>query len=70
VALAAGRFWPAPADAPAYAQTLYDTLHAMDASGAEVLLVQAPPQGDDWAAVHDRLQRSSAAGDDRFGDAD
>jgi L-threonylcarbamoyladenylate synthase len=70
VSLAAGRFWPAPADAPAYAQTLYDALHAMDASGAEVLLVQAPPQGDDWAAVHDRLQRSSAAGDDRFDDAD
>jgi len=76
--LAAGRFWPAPVRAADYAQKLYDTLHAMDASTAEVLLVQAPPQADaqagaqaeDWVAVHDRLQRSAAAGDGRFDDAD
>jgi L-threonylcarbamoyladenylate synthase len=70
VPLAAGRFWPAPADEPAYAHSLYDTLHAMDASGAEVLLVQAPPRADAWAAVHDRLQRAAAAADGWFDDAD
>lgn len=68
--LPAGRFWAAAADAAAYGHDLYDVLHAMDRSGAESLLVQAPPQGEEWAAVRDRLGRSAAAADGRYDDAD
>jgi len=42
----------------------------MDASGAEVLLVERPPDGEAWAALNDRLARSAAGSDDRFSDAD
>jgi L-threonylcarbamoyladenylate synthase len=57
----AARFWAAPASAESYARRLYDWLHEMDASGADVLLVERPPDGEAWAAVRDRLQRSAAA---------
>jgi hypothetical protein len=45
-------------------------LHAMDSSCAERLLVQRPPCGEAWTALHDRLERSSAALDQPFYDAD
>jgi len=59
-ALPPGRFWAAAATPEAYARHLYEFLHAMDASGAEVLLVQCPPAGEAWDAVRDRLQRSAS----------
>jgi L-threonylcarbamoyladenylate synthase len=43
-----------------YARLLYAHLHRMDASGADLLLVAAPPQGPEWLAVHDRLSRAQA----------
>jgi len=60
----------APAAAQTYALHLYEFLHAMDASGADRLLVQRPPGGEAWAALHDRLERSSAPLERRYDDAD
>jgi L-threonylcarbamoyladenylate synthase len=60
----------APADPQTYERGLYLFLHAMDASCAERLLVQRPPRGEAWTALHDRLERSSAGLDRPFDDAD
>jgi len=57
----------APADAADYARRLYALLHRLDESGAARIVVAAPPQGEAWEAVHDRLRRAAAAaeaGDD------
>lgn len=56
-----------PADPVAYAHGLYAGLRAIDALGANLLLVERPPEGPAWLAVHDRLRRSAAGatpGDD------
>ena len=53
----------APATAAEYARRLYALLHRLDEAGAERLLVAAPPRGDDWEAVDDRLHRAAAAAD-------
>ena len=37
-------------------------LRALDATGADRIMVEAVPAGDEWAAVADRLARASAAG--------
>jgi L-threonylcarbamoyladenylate synthase len=62
--------WIAPAAPEQYEHDLYDVLHQMDASGAERLLVQRPPQGPEWAALHDRLERAAAPRAEAFDDAD
>jgi L-threonylcarbamoyladenylate synthase len=41
------------------AQQLYDTLHKMDALGAEILLIEAPPNAPEWLAILDRLTRAA-----------
>ena len=41
------------------AQQLYDTLHKMDALGAEILLIEAPPVTPEWLAILDRLTRAA-----------
>jgi L-threonylcarbamoyladenylate synthase len=51
----------APANAAEYARRLYALLHQLDGSGAARILVAAPPQGEAWDAVHDRLRRAAAA---------
>jgi L-threonylcarbamoyladenylate synthase len=51
----------APANAAEYARRLYALLHQLDESGAARILVVAPPQGEAWDAVHDRLRRAAAA---------
>ena len=57
---AAGLDWhAAPADAKGYAFELYATLRMLDASGAELILVEAPPPQAEWQAVADRLQRAA-----------
>jgi len=56
-----------PAEPVAYAHGLYAGLRAIDALGANLLLVERPPEGPAWLAVHDRLRRSAAGaapGDD------
>lgn len=44
----------------AYGRDLYENLHKLDRAGCDRILVQAPPQSPEWAAVNDRLGRASA----------
>ena len=37
-----------------------DALRQLDASGAARLLIETPPAGPAWEAVHDRLSRAAA----------
>lgn len=48
----------APREPLGYAHDLYANLRALDASGCEEILVEAPPSTADWAAVIDRLARA------------
>jgi len=48
-----------PASPAGFAHALYAALRAMDGSGAEVILVEAPPTGPDWLGVNDRLRRAA-----------
>lgn len=41
------------------AEQLYAALHALDALGAKVILIESPPEGAEWAALHDRLERAA-----------
>jgi len=53
--------WDAAGDTPAaYAHDLYAHLRALDASGADLILVESPPSGTAWEGVNDRLARASA----------
>ncbi len=49
-----------PHAAEAYARALYAELHRCDREGAELIAVEAPPSGPEWAAIADRLRRASA----------
>jgi len=51
-----------PRDPAAYAQRLYAALRELDSAGCERILVEAPPEGADWAAVRDRLQKACSDG--------
>jgi L-threonylcarbamoyladenylate synthase len=42
-----------------FAHALYAALRAMDHAGAELILVEAPPQGGAWLGVNDRLRRAA-----------
>jgi L-threonylcarbamoyladenylate synthase len=55
----------APENPGPYAHDLYANLRALDASGAGLILVEAPPRDATWEAVNDRLARAAAgAGED------
>jgi len=43
-----------------YARTLYSNLRALDAAGADRIVVVAPPLGERWLPIHDRLLRARA----------
>lgn len=47
-----------PRDPHAYAQKLYGALRELDSAGCDEILVEAPPEAPEWAAVRDRLQRA------------
>ena len=49
----------APADAEGYAHELYAALRLLDSSGAARILVERVPEGEEWTAIRDRLQRAS-----------
>ena len=51
--------WEAAGAAGAYAHALYATLRAMDAVGADLIVIEHPPQGADWEGVNDRLRRAA-----------
>jgi L-threonylcarbamoyladenylate synthase len=46
-----------------YARHLYAALRAMDAEGADRILVEDAPEGEAWTAVRDRLQRATTGAD-------
>jgi L-threonylcarbamoyladenylate synthase len=48
-----------PAEADGYAQGLYAALRSMDGVGADVILVQRPPQDIAWLGINDRLRRAA-----------
>jgi L-threonylcarbamoyladenylate synthase len=48
-----------PASANLYARGLYAALRELDALGADIILVEAPPAGGHWTAVNDRLRRAA-----------
>lgn len=48
-----------PATPEGFAHALYAALRAMDHAGADVILVEAPPQGGAWLGVNDRLRRAA-----------
>ena len=48
----------AAADAISYAQDLYANLRRLDQAGADLILVETPPQTEEWRAVCDRLARA------------
>jgi L-threonylcarbamoyladenylate synthase len=54
----------APADPVAYAHDLYANLRRLDAANADVILIEAVPDTDDWLAVRDRLMRATHGEDD------
>jgi L-threonylcarbamoyladenylate synthase len=49
-----------PHDPEAFARALYAELHHCDEAGAELIVVEALPAGDEWRAIADRLKRASA----------
>lgn len=59
--LLSGLVWRhAPSSAEAYAHALYANLRDLDCAGADVIVVERPPEHPDWAAVLDRLTRAAA----------
>jgi L-threonylcarbamoyladenylate synthase len=49
----------APADAVTYAHDMYAVLRQLDTQGLDVLLLETPPAGEQWSAIHDRLGRAA-----------
>jgi L-threonylcarbamoyladenylate synthase len=47
-----------PADPSGYASTLYAALHALDAAGLDRIVIDSPPETEEWQAVWDRLRRA------------
>ena len=56
-----------PDDAAGYAHGLYAALRSLDQLGCAAILVEAPPTGEAWEGVADRLKRA-AAGSNSAGD--
>jgi len=48
-----------PATPDGFAHALYAALRAMDGHGADIILVEAPPQDGAWLGVNDRLRRAA-----------
>ncbi len=49
-----------PDDVAGYSAGLFAALHRLDDAGLDRIVVEEPPAGDDWLAVHDRLRRAAA----------
>jgi len=49
-----------PHDAEAFARALYAELHRCDELGAQLIIVEAPPETSEWRAIADRLKRASS----------
>jgi L-threonylcarbamoyladenylate synthase len=49
-----------PTNPFAYAAGLYTALHLLDRAYVELIVIETPPEGDEWIAVRDRLSRATA----------
>lgn len=49
-----------PSDPDGYAAGLYAALRTLDTAGVPRILVEEPPKGPRWEAIHDRLRRASS----------
>lgn len=49
-----------PHDAEAFARAIYAELHRCDEAGAELIVVEAPPESPEWSGITDRLRRAAA----------
>lgn len=59
--LVPGLKWlPTSSKAAEYAHALYANLRELDAAGADMILVERPPERPEWVAVLDRLTRAAA----------
>jgi len=47
-------------DPEAFARAIYAELHRCDEAGAELILVEVPPETAEWRAIADRLKRAAA----------
>jgi L-threonylcarbamoyladenylate synthase len=56
----AGNVSVIPHDAEAFARAIYAELHRCDAAGAELIVVEAPPESPEWSGIADRLRRAAA----------
>ena len=50
---------PMPVSAEGYSYSLYASLRTADEAGADVILVELPPEGSSWDGVNDRLRRAA-----------
>ncbi len=55
-----GRWLQMPSDPVSYARALYAGLRLLDAHEPQSIIIEEVPQGQEWAAVRDRLQRATA----------
>jgi L-threonylcarbamoyladenylate synthase len=55
-----GRVAVIPHDAEAFGRALYGEMHACDEGGAQLIVVEAPPEEPEWQAIADRLRRASS----------
>lgn len=58
----------APAAAADYARALYAELRVLDASAADLILIEAPPSTSEWQAINDRLRRATHKAEVTTGD--
>ncbi len=49
-----------PNEPQAYARGLYRVMRDLDCGNYDLLLVEAPPQSEEWSAINNRLQRAAA----------
>lgn len=49
-----------PRDPEAFARALYAELHRCDQAGAELIVVEAPPEDLEWKGIRDRLHRAAS----------
>jgi L-threonylcarbamoyladenylate synthase len=53
-------FWiRMPREPQGYAQKLYAALRELDGTGCATILIEAPPETEEWTAVRDRLSRAA-----------
>jgi L-threonylcarbamoyladenylate synthase len=56
-----GRVSVIPHDAAAFARAIYAELHECDEAGAELIVVEAPPDTSEWRPIVDRLKKAAAS---------